>query len=315
MLENMYDVIIVGGGPGGLSCAIYTARGKLSTLILDRAPTAGSLAYAPKITNYPGLKSNMPGVDLLAIMRSQATDFGAVYRKSAVVAVDVVSSNKVAYAADETFTGRAMVIATGSRGRRDKIEGEEEFLGRGVHYCAICDAAFYSDRVVGVVGYDEIAVEEALFLARFAREVHVISPKSSLAGPVDMLDEIAASPVVTVHTALHAVKVVGDVSVTGLAVRARDGSESVIPVDGVFMLLSGNAPITEFLAGQVKLSEEGCIEVDSSAATSVAGVYAVGDVTCIHPNQAIIAAAEGVIAALSIDKHLRGRVREKVDYM
>jgi len=315
MTENMYDVIIVGGGPGGLSCAIYAARGKLSTLILDRAPTAGSLAYAPKIANYPGLKGNMPGVDLLAIMRSQATDFGAIYRKSAVVAVDFVSPNKVAYAADETFTGRAMVISTGSRGRRDKIEGEEEFLGRGVHYCATCDAAFYSDRVVGVVGYDEVAVEEALFLARFAREVHLISPKSSLVGPVDMLDEIAASSVITIHAALHAVKVMGDVTVTGLAVRTRDGGESVIPLDGVFMLLSGNAPITEFLAGQVKLSEGGCIEVDSSTATSVAGVYAVGDVTCIHPNQAIIAAAEGVIAALSIDKYLRGREREKVDYM
>jgi thioredoxin reductase (NADPH) len=315
MPENTYDVIIVGGGPGGLSCAIYTARAKLSTLILDRAPTAGSLAYAPKIVNYPGLQDNMPGADLLGIMRSQAIAFGAVYRKTAVAAVDAVSQNKVAYATDEAFTGRTMVISTGSRGRRDKIEGEEEFLGRGVSYCATCDAAFYGGRAVGVVGYDEVAVEEALFLARFAREVHIISPKSSLVGPVDMLDEISASPVITVHAALQAVKVVGDAAVTGLVVRARDGSESTIGVDGLFMLLSGNAPITEFLAGQVKLSADGCILVDSNCQTGVAGVYAVGDVTCIHPNQAIIAAAEGVIAALSIERYLSGRERPKVDYM
>lgn len=315
MPENIHDVIIVGGGPGGLSCAIYTARAKLSTLILDRAPTAGSLAYAPKIANYPGLEANMPGADLLAIMRSQAIAFGADYRKIAVAAVDAVSQNKVAYAADESFTGRAMVISTGSRGRRDKIEGEEEFLGRGVSYCATCDAAFCSDRVVGVVGYDEVAIEEALFLARFAREVHVISPKSSLVGPVDLLEEISASPVITVHTALQAVGIVGDVTVSGLAVRARDGSESLIAVEHLFMLLSGNAPITEFLAGQVKLNPDGCIVVDSNCTTSIPGVYAVGDVTCIHPNQAIIAAAEGVIAALSIEKYFRGRERPKVDYM
>lgn len=315
MSDNVYDVVIVGGGPAGLACALYAARGKLSTVILDRAPTAGSLAYAPKIANYPGVTGAMRGSDLLEIMRSQAIDFGAAYRKSAVIAMDVLSESKVAYATDGAYTGRSLVIATGSRGRNEKIEGEEEYIGRGVHYCATCDGAFYAERVVGVIGYDESALEEALFLTRFAREVHIISPRSNLTGPVDMLDEVIASPCITVHTALKAVSVMGGDSVTGVCVRSRNGAESVIEMDGVFMLLPGNAPITDFLAGQLSLDGSGCISVDCNCATSVPGVYAVGDVTCVHPNQAIIAAAEGVISALAIDRYLKGRERARVDYM
>ncbi len=315
MSEDAYDVVIIGGGPAGLACALYAARGKLSTIVLDRAPTAGALAYAPKIANYPGVRDVVPGTDLLDTMRAQAIDFGAIYKKGAVVAADLVSETKTAYATDEVYAGRSLVIATGSRGRSEKIEGEADYLGRGVHYCATCDGAFYADKIVGVVGYDEFALEEALFLTRFATQVHVISPRRSVTGPVDLLDEVAASPKITVHAALKAIRVEGNETVSGLRVRSGSGFESTIPMDGVFMLLAGNAPITDFAAGQLHLDESGCIAVDCNCATSVPGVYAVGDVTCVHPNQAIIAAAEGVIAALAIDKYLKGRERAKVDYM
>lgn len=315
MIDTIYDVLIIGGGPAGLSCAIYAARGKLSTLVIDRAPTAGALAYASKIANYPGIPDAMTGIDLLDRMRAQAIDFGATYQKAAVVGLDVVSENKTAYCPDAVYAGRAVVIATGSRGRGDKIEGEEEFIGRGVHYCATCDGAFYGDRVVGVVGWDEIALEESLFLTRFARHVHIISPKSALNGPVDMLEEVMECPSITVHTGLKALSVVGDSAVTGLRVRTRESEEQIINLDGLFMLLGGNAPITDFLAGQLKLTAEGCIEVDCNCATSMPGVYAVGDVTCVHPNQAIIAAGEGVVAALAIDRFLKGRARTQLDYM
>ncbi len=315
MTETIHDVLIVGGGPSGLACAIYAARGKLSTVVLDRAPTAGALAYATKIANYPGIRGVVSGADLLDNLRAQAIDFGAAYHKAAVIGLDLISETKVAYCPEGEFKGRTVVIATGSRGRNEKIEGEEAFLGRGVHYCATCDAAFYADKVVGVVGWDEVALEESLFLTRFASHVHIVSPKTALHGPVHVLDEITACPSITVHNGLKAVSVVGDSSVTGLQVRARDGQETVLPMDGVFMLLAGTAPITDFLGGQLKLTPEGCIEVDCNCETSVPGVYAVGDVTCVHPNQAIIAAGEGVIAALAIDRYLKGRERARADYL
>ena len=315
MPEHTYDVVIIGGGPAGLACALYAARAKLSTIVLDRAPTAGALAYAPKIANYPGVAEAIPGTDLLDTMRAQAIGFGAVYRKAAVVATDLIADNKLIYTTEEVYTGKSVVIATGSRGRSAKIEGEEEYVGRGVHYCATCDGAFYADKVVGVLGYDEFALEESLFLTRFASDVHIICPQRSITGPVDLLEEISASPKITVHTGLMPVRVEGGELVTGLSVRSKDGVESTITLDGVFMLLAGNAPITDFAAGQLKLADTGCIVVDCNCATSAPGVYAVGDVTCIHPNQAIIAAGEGVVAALAIDKYLKARERAKVDYM
>ncbi len=208
-----------------------------------------------------------------------------------------------------------MVIATGARGRRDKIEGEEEFTGRGVSYCVTCDAAFFTDKDAAIVGYHEVALEEALFLTRFARMVHMVCPKSRLSGPVDLLNEITAASKITIYTDLEAMRIVGEQFVSGIVVKNGSGTESTLAVEGVFMLLTGTAPVTDFIGGAVKTHAEGCIDADCHAATNVPGVYAVGDVTCMHPNQAIIAAAEGAIAALSIDKFLSGRERTKVDYM
>ena len=315
MADTVYDVVIVGGGPAGLSCAIYAARGRLSTIVLDRAPTAGSLAYAEKIANYPGVHGDIPGADLLSVMRDQAVDFGAVYRKTTVSATDVLSEPKAAYTPDAVYHGRAIVIATGSRGRVEKVEGEERYLGRGVSYCAMCDGAFYAEKAAAVVGYDEVALEETMFLARFARDVHLICPKSALEGPVDLMAEVAAASNVTTHLGKKALRIVGDDFVRGVEVRVRDGGREVIPLDGVFMLLAGNAPITDLLGGALELDAQGCVDVDCNYQTALPGVYAVGDVTCLHPNQAIIAAAAGVIAALSIDKYLSGRDRARVDYL
>lgn len=314
MADTIYDVIIIGGGPAGLSCALYAARGKLATVVLDRAPGAGALAYASKIANYPGVSGIVAGPQLLDEMRAQAGGFGAEYVKTAVMAASLDADPKIVYTADGMYSGKTVVIATGSRGRQDRLEGEEEFLGRGVSYCVTCDAAFYKGRVAGVVGYDEVALEEALFLARFASEVHVICPRSAFNAPTDMLDELTATPNVVPHLGYKPLRIVGDDTVTGIVVN-NGGGESTVELEGVFVLLAGAAPITDFLAGALRLSDDGCIIVDCNHATNLPGVYAVGDVTCLHPKQAIIAAAEGVIAALNIDKYLSGRERTRVDYM
>lgn len=314
MADQVFDVAIIGGGPAGLSCAIYTARAKLSTVVLDRAPGAGSLACATKIANYPGIRGEVAGCELLDIMRDQAVGFGARYERAAVTAADLTSEPKTIYTTNGGQQARAVVIATGARGRAERIDGEEEFLGRGVSYCATCDAAFYQDRIAAVVGSDEAAAEEALFLARFAREVHIVCPRSALAAPVHLLREIDAAPNVSLLTGTAALEIVGHDAVNGLVVKQRSQPKTTIPVDGVFMLLSGAAPVTDFLGGALKLSANGCVIVDCNFATDIPGVYAVGDVTCLHPKQAVIAAAEGVIAALEIDRYIGGRDRARVDY-
>ncbi len=315
MAECIHDVVVIGGGPAGLSCALYTSRARLSTLVIDRSPGAGALASTDKIANYPGVPGPVGGPELLDTMRNQATAFGAEYHRATVTAVDVTSEPKVIYTSEGMCTARAVVIATGAKGREEKIEGESEFTGRGVSYCVTCDAPFYVDRIAAVVGHDDYAIEEALFLSRFARQVLLICPKSRLSAATDLLTEVTAAPNVVVHTNLRAVRVVGDDVVTGIVVRDGEQNEETIEVDGVFMLLSGTKPITDFLGGAVRLTPEGCIEVDCNCATSIPGVYAVGDVTCVHPNQAIIASAEGVIAALAVDRYLSGRERVKVDYL
>ena len=166
--DTMYDVVIIGGGPAGLSAAQYAARGRLNTLVLDKSKTAGALAFTSKIENYPGLPEPLPGNELLDIFREQAVGFGAEYVETQVIGAKLDAEIKEVYTMDKTYQAKTLIIATGSMGRKPSITGEKEFLGRGVSYCAICDAAFYKGKTVCVIGDSEEAVKEAGVLTRFA---------------------------------------------------------------------------------------------------------------------------------------------------
>jgi len=183
--ETVYDVVIIGGGPGGLSAAQYTARAGLKTIVLDKSATAGALAYASKIENYPGLCTPMSGKELLDIFRRQAVDFGAEYAETQVVGVQLGDEIKEIFTMDGSYKGKSTIIATGSMGRKPTIRGEVEFLGRGVSYCAICDAAFYKGRTVCVIGESEEAVKEAGVLTGFAEKVYLIAPGKALKADPD----------------------------------------------------------------------------------------------------------------------------------
>lgn len=304
---TVYDVIVIGGGPAGLTAAQFAARAKLRTLVLDRSPAAGALGLTAKIENYPGVPGVRSGLELLDIFRKQAIDFGAEYIQTQVLEADLAGDVKRVIAANGQYSGRTVIIATGSMGRKAVIPGEAEFLGRGVSYCATCDAAFFADAVVAVAGDTDEAVEETLLVSKFARTVYLLAPGPRLRCARAAEESLRQRPNVDVLLGHRLLEIRGDEGVRSIAVRDREGQKIELDVSGVFIYLQGVQPVVDFLKGAVELTPSGCIKVNQRMETSVPGVFAVGDVTCKEIRQAVIAAAEGCIAALAAERYLHGR--------
>lgn len=301
----MYDVIIIGAGPAGASAAIYTARGNLKTLVIDKAPNTGALAITHKIANYPGVTGELSGKDLLDTMRDQAKGFGAEFIQTTITAVDVEDETKVVFTADGMYEGKSIIIATGSKGRNRMLPGEENLLGRGVSTCATCDGAFFEGKTVAVIGDSEEALEEAHALSKFAEKIHFVVPRPELQG-IHHTPEIPGTDILYKAKPLE---VLGTNKVEGLRIRTGVGTEEVLEVDGVFVFLSGSKPGTDFLQGQVPLDEEGFMILDSSMQSSVPGVFGAGEVRRTPVKQAVVAAADGAIAAMAVDKFIHKRAQ------
>ena len=314
------DVCIVGGGPAGCTTALYTSRADLKTVVLDKNNTTGALAITSTIANYPGVDKTMPGQQLLDEMVKQCQDYGTDYRRAQVFLVDTKGEHKMVYTPDATFKCRALVLATGAMGRKASFEGEDTYLGRGVSYCATCDGAFYRDAEVAVVGSTQEAVEEAQFLTKFAGTVHWITPRDPHGVP--FADDLLASPNVRHWNQSKLVKIEGDDGgVTGITLKQRKAeAEEQLAVEGVFVYVAGQLPITDFCqASGLRFNEEGNHEsgiwVDEEMATSEPGVYAIGDIRNTPYKQVVVAAADGCIAAMAIDKYLKGRKTVRVDWV
>ncbi|MEJ5252297.1 MAG: FAD-dependent oxidoreductase [Armatimonadota bacterium] len=312
--EEIYDVAIIGGGPAGATAAIYTARANLKTLVIDKGIANGALGITSKIANYPGIPGEISGEELVRRMRQQAESFGAKFVQDRIQATDLHSDPKLLFGNAGTYAAKTVIIATGSMGRGNRVPGEDRLLGRGVSYCATCDAAFFRDQEVAVVGSSEEAVEEALFLTQFASRVHFLCPKKEIHASPELVEELTAHPKVVMYWGVALREVLGEQRVEAIRYRTPIGTEETLPVAGVFIYLQGAHPITDFLGGQLPLSEGGCLMVDSEYQTAIPGVYAVGDVLCNHVKQAVVAAAEGAIAAMAVEKHLRGRKKLVVDW-
>lgn len=306
MEKKEYDVIIIGGGPAGAAAALYTARASLSTLVLDMAKNAGALGITSKIANYPGIKDVLSGEELLGRMWEHAQLYGAEFKKEKVAATDLSGEVKSVYTASgNEYKARAVILATGSMGRTVLLEGEKDLIGKGVSYCATCDAAFFKDKEVLVYGNNDHAYEEAEVLGRFARRVHFVAPKEARKEKLPVNSEIYENSRLT--------KVLGETKVAGAAVTTPQGAAS-IPVDGVFIYTSGNKPVTDYLYGSVPADEKSCLLVSQQYETAIPGVFACGDILCNEVQQAVVSAAQGCIAALSADKYLRGRKTFAKDY-
>jgi len=312
--ETIYDVVIVGGGPAGTTAAIYTARANLKTLVVDKGLTAGALGITGKIANYPGIPEEISGAELLQRMRYQAQQFGAQFVQDKIQGVELQRDPKLLYGNNGTYAGRAVIIATGSMGRGNRVPGEDRLLGHGVSYCATCDGAFFRNQDVAVAGNTDEAIEEALFLTRFANRVHFLSPTPDLKAPAHMVQELTQHPKVILYPGAVLKEILGEERVEGVRYRMRGHPEAVLPVSGAFIYLQGGQPITDFLQGQLPLSETGCLIVDREFQTAIPGVFAVGDVLCNHVKQAVVAAAEGAIAAMAVEKLLRNREKLSVDW-
>ncbi len=314
MAHEAYDVIIAGGGPAGSSAAIYSARFGLKTLVIDKGLTSGALGASRKIHNYPGMPGPITGPDILTRMRAQAESFGARFLTDKVIGTDLKKTPMEVTGSTGAFSARALILATGSTGRSRGIPGEAALLGKGVSYCAVCDGAFFRNQAVAVLGGNDEALEEALLLATFADRVYVLSPTPELRAAPDLAGRVSSHAKIEVRLGAQAQKIVGEGAVKEVAVRRRGGEEEILPVQGVFIYLQGNQPETEYLLGQVEILENGCIKVDGEMRTNIPGVFAVGDMLCRHIKQAVIAAAEGAIAAVAAEKHLRGRAKARLDW-
>jgi len=312
--SSQYDVLVIGGGPAGVAAAIYTSRADLGTLVIDKGLTSGALGITNKIVNYPGVIGEVSGAELLERMRVQARSFGTEFATDRVIGVNLHSDIKTVFGNAGIYSGRSVIIATGSLGRGMRVKGEDELLGRGVSYCATCDAAFFRDKEVLVAGNNDEAIEEGLYLTKFAGKVHFLSPTTDLKAPLMLIRELSAHPKVKLYKEAKLLEIVGNAHVEAAKFELKGEPEQTLPIAGAFVYLQGGRPITDYLQGQLEVGETGCLIVDREFKTTVEGVYAVGDVLCNHVKQVVVAAGEGAVAGMAVEKTLRGRKQIKADW-
>ncbi len=306
--EAVYDVIIIGGGPAGLTAALYTARARLRTLVVDRSPAGGALARQGHIENFPGASGPASGRELLDRLRAQATGFGAEYLQATVSMVDFSGEGKQVYTTQgDPLSARAVIIATGATGWRPALARATELLGRGVSYCATCDAPLFAGQQVVVLGDTEEAFEEALALAEFA-EVHLLAPTEKLWVSEELRAQAQAHPRVQFRSSVKALEILGEEQVAGLRVQSAAGEET-LSVQGLFIYLQGNEPITDFLGGALATEETKCLVVDPLMHTSTEGVFAAGDVVCHRLRQVVIACGQGATAAIEATRYVAEQKR------
>ena len=303
-MEHIYDMVIVGGGPAGYTAALYAARSGLSTVVLEKLSAGGQMALTEQIDNYPGFAEGIDGFTLGERMQQGAERFGAVTELVEVCRAELSGAVKVLDTGDEVFRGRTVVIATGAVPRTLGVPGEEELVGRGVHYCAACDGAFYRDKTVAVVGGGNSAAADALTLSRIAGKVYLIHRRDSLRATKVYHEMLMSAPNVefcwnsTVSALQHGERL------TGLRLReVQTGAERDIACDGVFVSV-GRVPATELFREELTLDESGYIVADESTRTRLPGVFAVGDVRTKALRQVVTAVADGAVAVHYAEAYL-----------
>lgn len=304
-VAEVYDVVIIGGGPGGLTAGLYAARGKLKSVLLERGIAGGQIVNAERVENYPGFPEGISGMDLGERMLEQASRYGLNVVYAEATGVELKGKIKVVNTSRESFTTRSIIIAAGSEHRKLGVPGEKKLLGKGVSYCATCDAPFFREQRVAVIGGGDVALTDALFLSRFASRVIVIHRRRELRATAILQERASAERNIEFlwDTVVEAVE--GNTQVQQLQLRRVDTKEkSALAVDGVFVAI-GLEPNTHFLEGKIPLSPANQVIVNGLMETEIPGVLAVGDVRQNSPRQAVAAAGDGANAAVSVVRYLR----------
>src|SRR3990167_115229 len=300
----MYDVIIIGSGPAGFSAAIYTTRANLKTLIIAGGKWGGQLMLKTAVDNYPGFAEGIQGPDLMMAMRKQAERFGTEFVDEDFIEGDFSSKPFKVKAGDKTFEGKSVIIATGADTKWLDVPGEAEKIGKGVSSCAPCDAFFFKNKKVIVVGGGDSAMEEALVLANFASEITVVHRSETPRASQIMQDKAKKNSKVKFMFNTKITKILGDEKVTGVELKNnKTGKVSKMDLDGVFVAI-GHIPNTIKFKG-IEMDEKGYIKVKDHTRTNIDGVFVAGDVHDSHYRQAVTAAGFGCMAALEVDAWLR----------
>ncbi len=304
-LDRDWDVVIIGSGPGGLSAALYASRGKLKTLVLEKNFTVGgNIALTSLIEDYPGIKE-ATGEEFAKLLKEHAESFGAVIATGEeVISVDFNSFPRLIKTRNAEYTAKAVIIATGADPRRLNVPGEEEFIGKGVSYCAVCDAPFFKDKNVIVVGGGNSALDEGLYLTKFARRVYIVHRRDQLRADKILQERAFANPKIEFIFNTVVKKIEGDSVVRRvLLFNNKTNEEKYFDIDAVFIYI-GLVPNSSLF--NVEKDERGYIITNERMETSVRGVYAVGDVRKSPLKQAITAAGEGAIAGYFAEKFVEG---------
>ncbi|MGB9810877.1 MAG: thioredoxin-disulfide reductase [Dictyoglomus sp.] len=303
-IEEVQDVIILGGGPAGLTAGIYTGRNLWRTLIIEKGILGGNAALTEKIDNYPGFPEGITGEELVKRMETQAKKFGSKILESDVLSLKIDGNWKIVETSQGTFRAPTLIIATGTRPRKLEVPGEEDFIGKGVSYCAVCDGAFFIGKKVAVIGGGDSAVEEAIYLTKFAEEVTIIHRRDTLRAEKITQQRAFSNPKIKFLWS-HVVKAIeGEKKVERLVLEdLKTGETKIFPVDGVFIYV-GLIPNTELFKGILNLDPNGFIITDEKMHTSMPGIYAAGDVRSKILRQIVTAVADGAIAGMEASKFL-----------
>ena len=298
-MERIHDMIIIGGGPAGYTAALYAARAGLDVLVIERMSAGGQMAVTDTIDNYSGFSEGIPGWELGMKMQAGAERFGAVTKYGEVVSAELEGNIKKVKTSSDELHSRTVVIATGANPRELGVDREEEFVSRGVHYCAHCDGRFYKNKGVAGVGGGNSALEDALYLSRLAAKVYLIHRRDSFRASKIYVDALSKSTNIEFLANSSVSELIADERVNGI--RLADGRE--LEVNALFVSI-GRKPASELFRGQLELDAGGYIVADESTRTNIDGVYAVGDVRTKPLRQVVTAVGDGAVAVHFAEEYL-----------